>query len=457
MKRRPLLRRVCITALLVQGLVGCGGDGSESVATGANDAAGTVATDTSGRGAADALTDAAGADAGKGEDATSGGAETSGDVASDGAPDTSIAPPKQPSGAIFGAPGVFGRPIDAWISATKQAGGTAPATIRVLFQATADGPLLIGYGATTAEEGTVAAPILALAQDGGSSELATSYDSSIVDFAVDGATVWAVGGRSLDSSKGSLYRKPASGPWQRFESLSAAARVDRVYANGNTILAAGLANAIGDQPKDHRFATIWRSTDGGQFFNVVHQQSDAGVGDVGFRHLFRRGEDVLALGVQLDGKGGLAGLPHLRIGTKDATPLAPSDPLKSMRPLGGGEAVGLRGLLGCEDVLAPGTPTLLALDDTGVLALDSAGHTLVATFVHRASGETVLLERDGSGAARVRVRGADGSLVTILESTALPGGSKPTAVAFWGGALLIATDAGDVLRSVAIKALPVTP
>lgn len=454
MKRTPLLRRACFAALLAQGLGGCGGEPAENDAKGANVVADTVATDASGRGAADAIADTDAADAGNEQDANgSGGAETTGDVASD----TSIAPPKQPSAALFGAPVAFGRPIDAWISATKQAGGTAPATIRALFQAAADAPLLIGYGAITAKEGTVAAPILGLAQDGGSAELATSYDSGIVDFAVDGDTVWAVGSRSLDSSKGSLYRKPASGPWQRFESLSAAARVDRVYANGNTILAAGLANAVGDQPKDHRFATIWRSTDGGQFFEVMHQQSDAGVGDVRFLHLFRRGEDLLALGVQLDGKGGLAGLPHLRIGAKDATPLAPSDPLKSMRPLGGGEAAGLRGLLGCEDVLAPGTPTLLALDDTGVLALDAAGHTLVSTFVHRASGETVLLERDASGKARVRVRVAGGSLVTILESTPLPGGSEPTAVAFWGSALLIATDTGDVLRSTAIKALPVTP
>ncbi len=375
-------------------------------------------------------------DTGTGTDVA--GTDTSG-------PDPSTA--ERPSQLVHTAPVAWGRPIDAWIAAAKAADGSVSTRIDALFP-DADGVIWIGYGNRDDASSKAAASMLQLGADGGGVVDATSHDSAILSFSLDGTTLWATGGRPLDSTKGSLYRRPLNVPWQRFESVSAARRLDRVVRVGTWLYVSGSARATGDQPKDHRFATIWRSDDGGNFFEVVHQHSDAGAGDVRYEHVFASDGGIVALGVRRDAKGAVLELPHVRIAADGkVAPLPPGDPLKTLRPIGSGPLADGGALLGAEDVLAPGKPVLLRVGDGAAETLNPEGAGLVATFPERTSGETLLLERETNGAVRVRALKTDGTTVTLLAPTTLPGGAEATAVAWRAGDLLIATDGADVLRS----------
>ncbi|MEY3013079.1 MAG: hypothetical protein RIT45_1814 [Pseudomonadota bacterium] len=369
------------------------------------------------------------------------------DIGTDGGDGPDPATAERPSQLVHSAPTGWGRPIDAWLAAAKAAGGGVSTRIHALFP-DADGEIWVGYGVSEASGSKTEAPLLKLGPDGDGVVDAASHDSAILGFSLDGTTLWATGGRPLDSTKGSLYRRPLNVPWQRFESLSAARRLDRVVRVGAWLFVTGSARATGDQPKDHRFATIWRSDDGGNFFEIVHQHSDAGTGDVRYEHVFASDGGIVALGVRRDAKGAVLELPHVRIATDGkVAPLPPGDLLKTLRPVGSGPLAGGGVLLGGEDVLAPGKPVLLRVGDGAAESLNPEGAALVATFPERKSGETLLLERDASGAVRVRALKTDGTAVTLLAPTTLAAGAEATAVAWRAGALLIATDAADVLRT----------
>lgn len=413
----------------------------------------------------DTVAPADGADAAAGVDGASGdvaagdgvlapdadtGADTTPDHSDSGPPVHTATSPSQLS---FGPPQPWLEPIADYITQAHAAIGSAATQEAIAALAPGPSGVLIGYGSLAPLTPTQGDPppvaMRELLADDQVASGTPGHDAALWRFyaAPDGA-LWAPGGRPLDANatKGSLYRYPVGGPWQRFETVPQALHIFDVRAFGNALFAVGaLADAEAFAKGEH-YATMWRSDDGGAFFEPVVKKWNEANGTAHLRWLVQVGEDLVGLGIRRDPKGKMIGLPHYRWAGSKAEPLGPSHPLKPLLPLAVGDVAGGDRLAGGEDSLAPGDPVLWRLGAAGATQLDAAGATLVATWPIDATGETLLLERSSAGLPRVRLHNGAGGLKTLWQGQA----ASPalTAVAWRAGALVFGTSDGRLMRAM---------
>ena len=451
------VQTVATTALLAL-LAGCGaGDaqtqdvvdsGLQAETNAASDSVGDVAEDVA---EGDASVDAT-ATAGDGAASTDGNGDGQGhaadvaDTAVEAGPPTTTA--KAPDDLTYGKLVAGPRPIDDAIAAMVAAVGATAANRAIADMTPTAAGIMVSYG-TTAElvpvEAAAKLPALALRSIAGLqatiSDATQSHDAALPRFAVvDDGTIWAAGGRPLGGgTKGNLYRYPPGGPWQRFESVPNALTVLDVASFEGAIFAIGSSATATEVAKGEHNATLWRSDDGGQFFDTVLKIWNAGDGLAQLRWFVRDGKDLLALGRRLDAKGATIALPHVVWSSPQALPLSPTHPLKSIEPRAVAPTAQGAMLIGGQDLLAKGDPVLLRADSTGIVAMDADGGTLLDTWPIASSQSTLLLEEVAAG-YRVRLLRVDGTFAELWTGVS----STPLECLAWlEGALLFgARDGG---------------
>lgn len=431
-----------VATTLAWTLVSCGGAADDD----SDDVADSAHADAPANGDAAVNPDGADAVVSDGDSVGAGAMDSAGDAPS--ATDTKVpafSTATSPSQLVFSKPTPWSQPIASHL---KRAGATSDTRLYGLF-GTPAGALLLAYGTASGVGSGVPVDFRAIGNAGEAIVDAKSHDSALRRFRRFGDALWAPGGHPTDGNKGNLYRFPSGGPWQRYESVPLAEQLHDVYVDGQVVWLAGIARPNADQPKDYRYAALWKSDDGGNFFEIMWQSPNAQGGVAVLGHLFSVGGAIVALGEKTDNSGNIVELPHVTFDGKAVLPLGPTHALKSLRPLASGVAVDGSALLGADDVLAPGDPVLLQLDKNGVIALDPAGHRLVALFADAAGGETLLLEEAPNGHARVRALRKDGTTVDLLSSSALPGGVRATCVGYRPGQLILGTSSGDLLLTSA--------
>lgn len=437
MKRPPraVRGRLAAALLALASAPACGGgEGSAADAADAVDASGVDAS-VADTGAGDAV---AGSDSdpgdgtvaadGAAQDAVSGdgasGDAATADAEADAGPPTSLA--KAPQDLTYGALVAGPRPIDDAIAAMTSVVGAAAVDKAIHDLTPTAAGIMVSYGSSAESlplEVAAKLPALALRSIAGLAakvqDATKSHDAALPRFVVLGdGTVWAAGGRPLGGgTKGNLYRFPVGGPWQRFESVPNALTILDVASHDGALFAVGSSATPAEVAKGEHHATLWRSDDGGQFFDPILKIWNAGDGLAQLRWFVRDGAQLLALGRRLDAKGATIALPHVVWSPPSALPLAPTHPLKSIEPRAVVPTAQGAMLVGGQDLLAKGDPVLLRVGEAGIVALDAAGGTLLDGWVIASLETTLLLEQTAATTYRVRLLRADGSLELVWTGT----------------------------------------
>ena len=334
--------------------------------------------------------------------------------------------------------------------------------------------VLIGHGTRGAKLSPAQAAKLPAAEvrildlaTGSTTSAYASADASLRRFRLEpDGTIFAPGGRSFPTAtKGSLYRYPVGGPWQRFETVPGALWLHDVCSFGGALYVAGSAALAAEQAVGEHSAALWRSDDGGNFFEQVSKNWNGGTGIAELRWLVPVGDALVGLGRKTSAKGVVVELPHIAWAGGKALPLAPNHPLKTVSPEAVEPTIDGAFLIGGQDLLAPGDAVLLrvgakgtaGLGPEGLIALDPLGATLVAAypFAGQPPGAklTLMLERIAEGQYRVRAlpeagvgSGADGGGVTLWTGASAV---ALTVVAYGHGGLVFGAADGSLWRAPA--------
>lgn len=465
---------VCALALAASGAHGC----TSAPAVGGGQPGATDAISDTGLAVADGAADGAGDSAVDADSATSDSGSV--DVESDqvdAAADAVAKPiPADTSPLLlqFGAPTLWQKPLATWIAATAAAVGAGKVEPEITALLATPVGIVIGHGTTGAQLTAAQAAKLPAAEvrildlaSGGTTSAYVSADASLRRFRLESdGTIFAPGGRKpASATKGSLYRYPVGGPWQRFETVPGALWLHDACTFGGALYVAGSAATNAEQAVGEHSAALWRSDDGGSFFEQVSKNWNGGVGISELRWLVPVGDALVGLGRKTSANGNVVELPHVAWAGGKALPLAPTHPLKTVSPEAVEPTIDGAFLIGGQDLLAPGDAALLrvgakgtvGLGPEGLIALDPLGGTLVAAFPWKGQPPgaklTLMLERLTNGHYRVRAlpeagvgAGADGGGVTLwtgASSVAL------TAVAYGHGGMVFGAVDGSVWRAPA--------
>jgi len=384
----------------------------------------------------------------------------------------------------FGKPQPWAKPIEDYIAKGRE---THPQGFNQGISALQvfDGRLWIGYGDANYNLGTkqpiefrcfespdkpTAVPVRVLAEGQGAPQR-SPYDTGeeqIDSYRICDGVLYVAGVDSNDPDEAWTQAKPAPAKliegnlfklghtadgapvWHKYRSVPGAEHLHDVMSFG------GALYAVGSGSKDRVewesgeiFRFLWKSTDSGKSFSVVHREMfpDRGKGDTRFTRLLATGPVLHVFGyTNPAGNGQPAMGTHLRMLADGALkPVTHADVgrIASLLFMKTWPLSGNRGIATSTDTSRGGLNELFLVDESGLRDIRELGGRQVLDHLEDPAGDaSLLLVRDGVMHSVVRVaHDPAAEPVTVLEL-----GRRPASCfALWQGALYVGLRDGQVL------------
>ena len=257
-----------------------------------------------------------------------------------------------------------------------------------------------------------------------------------------------------DEWLGNVYYRDAEEGWVMSRTLDGGVHVHDITGFGDAIFAVGSGAAPDEWNSGNIFGHLWRTTDGGDSFEIVHRHHNGGRGDARFTSLVPGGNNLYILGYLADGNG-IYDLPNSLWNGTTANVLKNTHPLRYVFALDtlifDDETSLLRGINLAE------SPPVNRLWTVGEIVepIDAFARLTVVDFYLRAeTGEVVILTHDGNGVPAAAAPGGrtltvwvSSDLETFTPVLDLVVDALPVAVASWRNALYFGTAHGQILQA----------
>ncbi len=383
--------------------------------------------------------------------------ETSDTPLMDTTPD--VAPPVTDIAQMkFGKFSLWTNPIEDYIAINTEELGHEDFTKDIFDLTTFGGRLYFGYGDATLNLGRITPIEIRYFSDPSNKEYAfdfTSDEEQIDRYRQFGDLLIIPGlDATEDGLLGNVYTTQEEGEWYKSRTLENAWHVHDAVILGDSLYACGSGGSLDDYADSTVHAYVWKSTDGGENFEVVADREHPNPpGDQRHVYLMPNGSELYVFGYHTDGTGTTYGTSYV-LEEDGVAPFAELGSFFVLDTVILDDAVALVVGIHIEDPLRQGAMLMEngivteypGLHDYTVLDAEPLGDGR-GLVLYLEGNEYPLLDT-GGWPTHVGVLHPDGALVEVADF--LPS-VRPTAIAYWQGRLYIGMADGSIWRATVVQ------
>ncbi len=259
-----------------------------------------------------------------------------------------------------------------------------------------------------------------------------------------------------DEWLGNVYYRRDQEPWVKSRTLDGGVHVHDVELFGEAHWAVGSGSQPDEWNAGDIYAHLWRSSDGGDTFEIVEREHNGGTGDARWTRLLPVASELYLFGYTSNAQ---YQIDNLIGATHDGTALTLLDDGHPLRQVFASETNRITdelGILRGVDLSAdPLLNVVYAITPTGVSQVTGLiGKTVIDLTVHEPTGEILLLTHEGDDYQasfdltewQLSVL-CTTDLESFTELLSFQSDVPPSSIAFWRDRLYYGTDHGQVWRA----------